>query len=158
MANNYCTVDQVMQMFDLRTILQLSSDANQRAGELQVVQAMLDMQASELDGVLQGRYGSVPLSGTIPLVITKWVGVTAMRRFFARRNDEPKQVSSDAIWADEWIKALMENRIGLPGVSRTAIPQNVAGHKFHCDDHAATISEPPGWYAQPDSDNDNDGD
>jgi|SRR6185437_8034791 len=128
--NAYCTVDQVMLMYDLRTVLDLSGDDNRHEGQAPTLQFLLDMQASELDSVIQGRYGSVPLAGELPLILTKWVGVTGCRRFFARRNDEPPQLKSDAEWADQWMEALMDNKIGIPGVARVALPNRVAGRNL----------------------------
>jgi hypothetical protein len=142
MANTYCTLDQVKMMYDLRTILELSSDDNRHEGNPPTLQFLLDMQASEFDSFAQGRYGAVPLTGTIPLVITKWVGATACRRFFARRTDMPKQVEDDARWADQWMKDLLENKIGLPNVARVSVPQRVLGERvFHDRHHEHSFDE-----------------
>ena len=125
MANNtYATVDNFMAYLDYRTIAELSNDVNSHVAESENIQFLLDMQASELDSYLYGRYGtSTPvLSGTIPMVVTKWVLATAARRLFARRTTMPKEVEADAAWADEWIKLLMENKIGIPGISRVSQP------------------------------------
>lgn len=130
MSNVYCTIDQLFAVFDRRTMLEQSGDDNSHEGQLANIQTLLDMQASQLDSVLQGRYGTVPLTDTVPAVLSKWVAVTTAARLFARRNDIPQQVRADLEWAEGWMKELMDNKVGLPGVSRHALPDRIAGHRL----------------------------
>lgn len=117
MSNPYATSDDLFAAMDRRSALELSGDDNRHEGQPAHINALLDMQASELDSVLQGRYGSVPLSVTpVPPILTKWVVAKTQRALFARRGSIPKEVQAESEWADEWLQKLMDNKVGIPGL------------------------------------------
>lgn len=120
MANPYCTPDQLLAMYDRRVMLQLSGDDNNREGQPQNIQTLLDMQASELESYLSGMY-ALPLA-SVPLVLSKWVAATTAGRLYGRRTDIPKQVEADLAWADAWVKGLQEGRIAIPNIARATQP------------------------------------
>lgn len=122
MSNAYATTAQFYILYDVRTVAQLSNDANSSEAVATTIQTLLDMQASELESSLYGFVG-LPLTVTpIPLVLTKWVCATTARRLFGRRNDLPKQVQADSDWAEHWIELFRKNLIQIPFVSRQEVP------------------------------------
>lgn len=116
MSNVYCTVDQLLDLYDRRTMRELSSDEGNRDGNTARIQTILDVQASELESHLSGRY-PLPLP-SVPAVLTKWVAATTAARLFARRNDKPKQLANDEEWAGKWIEDLRNRRVSLAGIER----------------------------------------
>lgn len=120
MANSFCTLAQLYAVYDYRTLSQLSNDNNQREAVETRIQTIMDMQASELESMLAGRF-ALPLS-VVPLVLTKWVAVTTAARMFARRADAPKGFDRDLKWADDFMKNLMDGQFQLNGVDRAKGP------------------------------------
>jgi phage gp36-like protein len=120
MSNPYCTPAQFFALYDRRSMLQLSSDDSDRDGDLVKVQTILDVQASELESYLSGRW-SLPLV-TVPAVLTKWVAVTAAVRMYARRTDAPSSLNDDKKWSADWIEQLQRGVVVLPGVDRGVAP------------------------------------
>ena len=127
MANPYCSVAQLQVLYDMRVIGMLSNDANQSALNTSNIQLLLDMQASELESSIDGRWSLAAVQANPPMVLTKWVGATTMQRLYARRNDEPKEVAADAAWAKEWIELLREGKVDLPSLSRGTQPYQISG-------------------------------
>jgi hypothetical protein len=72
--NAYCTVQQMLSIYDARVMKQLSGDQNSLAGVLPNIQFHLDMNASELDSHFYGRVElpmsapGIPATGTISYV------------------------------------------------------------------------------------------
>ena len=120
MSNVYCDVPTFCALYDVRTMAQLSNDDDVPEATVATIQTILDMEASELDSYLTGRYG-LPLVSP-PGVLSKWVAAKTAGRLFARRNDKPKQVEADEAWAAEFLKNLMDGRIGLAGIDRACQP------------------------------------
>lgn len=120
MSNAYCTPAQFFALYDRRSMLELSSDDNDRDGVLATVQTVLDVQASELESYLSGRW-SLPLA-SVPAVLTKWVAVTSAVRMYARRTDAPSSLNDDKKWAADWIEQLQRGVAVLPGIDRDVSP------------------------------------
>lgn len=229
--NPYITTAQFQAMYDIRVTATLSNDQNSNSVAIATVQFMLDMQASELDSFLNGRFTlpitppQIPASGIIaltaipadnstitisdgfisvtftflsggvatnqvntasgntatiagifatvigksglniaagengnavslvnklpgvagnvamtttsaaltisgmaggeyqmPLILTKWVGVTAAARMYARRNDRPKGIDADVAAAMQWRADIIAGIIGIPGVPFANVP------------------------------------
>lgn len=123
MSNAYCTPSQLFALYDERTLGMLSNDDNTRAANTSRVQTILDIQASELESHLAGRY-ALPLA-IVPAVLTKWVAAKAASQLFGRRSDKPKGVTLDEQWADNWIKQLKDGDVSLPSVDTDAVPRLV---------------------------------
>lgn len=69
--------------------------------------------------VIRGMIGG---TAQVSLVLTKWVGLTAVMRTFGRRADMPPAIKAGADWADSWIKLFMDARVNIPGVPPASIP------------------------------------
>src|SRR5438132_3619216 len=124
MANNpYCTVAQFFALYDERTMGMLSNDNNTREANATRVQTILDIQGSELESHLAGRYG-LPLT-SVPGVLTKWVAAKAASQLFSRRSDKPRGVTLDEQWADRWIEQLKAGDVSLPSIDTDAVPKLV---------------------------------
>jgi len=123
-ANPYCSKQQLIMLYDVRSVLQLSNDVNSRQGNQPNIQFILDVQAGELESALYGRYDlpSVWAMNPIPLILTKYVAATAAGRLWGRRSDKPKAISADEEWAENWIKGIMNGSMSIPGLEREAQP------------------------------------
>jgi phage gp36-like protein len=121
MSNAYCTSAQFFTFYDIRLFSQLSNDSNSRNANQTTIQFLLDVQASELESYLAGRF-ALPLP-SVPMVLTKWVAASTADRLFARRSDQPEKVKADAEWADKWIKELVSTRVSLPNIERAVGPE-----------------------------------
>src|ERR1700735_720368 len=102
MANIYCTTSQLFDMFDMRSMSQLSSDTDSVSALTTRIQNLLDIQAGVLESYLSGRV-ALPLTPPVSGVLTKWVGVTTAGRMYARRADKPKEIEADEEWAKQWL-------------------------------------------------------
>lgn len=120
MANDYCSVSQFIDLFDVRTMGMLSNDANSRTPDTDRIQRLLDLTASELESYLTGIY-SLPLS-TVPGVLTRWVAVKTAAILFGRRSDKPKELNDDEQWANKFVEQLVKGTIGLADVPRSSVP------------------------------------
>ena len=121
MANPYCSITQLRQLFDSRTVDALSSDDGSGSQQASTLQLLLDTEASELESYLNGRYG-LPLA-QVPPVLTKVVGSMVMRSSFMRRSDVPKGAQAAIEWVDKWLENFIAGRVNLPRMMRTgAIP------------------------------------
>ena len=126
MANAYCTLSQLTDFYDERTLGMLSNDQNVRAADEDRIQSLLDVAASELDSYLDGRFSIVP---PIPVVLTRWVAVRTAAFLFARRNERPKQFDADETWMTQWMNDLINGRARLPGAS-TMLPEITSSDTF----------------------------
>jgi hypothetical protein len=123
-------------MFDRRVMTQLSGDDNARQGLIANMQMLLDMQASEFEFYINGRYplplpfipwdSNVPTppgaTKPMPLAISKWVGVTTTIRMYGRRTDRPKQLDAEEEWAKTFLDKLIIYAVTIPGVNVTMAP------------------------------------
>jgi phage gp36-like protein len=116
MANAYANLAQFDLYADVRTTGMLSNDSKGRSPNDAVRQQALDMQASELESYLDGRY-ALPLA-TVPMVLTKWVLATAYKVLYGRRGQAPPQIKADVEWAEAWTEKLVEGKVNVPGLSR----------------------------------------
>lgn len=115
MSNVYCTTAQFFDRYDQRTASQLTNDRGDGTVLLPRLQNLLDSNGSMLESVLQGRY-SLPLT-VIPALLTNYVADKTMIQLYGRRQDMPSALSKmDTRW-DAWMDALIEGKVGLPGVS-----------------------------------------
>jgi phage gp36-like protein len=112
-GNKYCTVAQMQQMYDSRTIAELTGDTDAGVLVPATLQLHLDMQASELESILYGRYTIA--ANNVPLVLTRWVGVKAWASLFGRRAKLPQELARDLDWANKWIEDLQIRKVGIPG-------------------------------------------
>lgn len=132
MANAYCTVDQLCALYDLRVIGMLSNDSDSRTVVSPTVQLLLDMQASELDSYLDGRYDLTTVHATPPAVCMKFVGGSTMGRLYARRNDMPDEVKADVEWAADWVERVRKHEIKLPGIDPANSPFRIHPINVRC--------------------------
>lgn len=116
MANVYCSISQLENYIDERQLAQLSNDTNSDTRNDTKVQALLDAEASELDGILTGRF-PLPLT-TVPAVLTKWVAVRVIKRLYSRRQDLPGDVKEDFAWSEEWRDLLLARKISIPNMTQ----------------------------------------
>jgi phage gp36-like protein len=119
-GNVYLSTDQFLSLRDQRTMLELSSDTDDPAGNMVNLQFVLDVAADELDGVLTGRV-SLPLANPPKLCISI-VAAIATDALWGRRADKPKQVADEAAWARDWMEKYSLGKVSLPGVSRGTLP------------------------------------
>lgn len=123
MSNPYLTVAQFNLLYDVRTSTELSDDTGAGTGNDAATQLIVDLAASEVDTLLQGRYGLPLVPATIPAVLTKITAVKAIRSLFARRADLPKGLQGDLDWAAKWEEDFIAGKVNLPGISRDgAVP------------------------------------
>lgn len=126
MSNPACNLVFFFRTYDVRTISMLSNDANARQMLAANIQFALDTQWSELKSIIGSRYPlenyDPPTSAPVPLILTKFVAVTAAVRMFARRNDRPKQLDADEKWADDWITRLLSGAYSIPDSAPTGLP------------------------------------
>lgn len=128
MSNTYCNVSQLLDLFDQRSIAELTNDSGQGVRNDTRVQNLLDMKASELEATLANRW-PLPLP-TVPLVLRMWVGLSTVVRFYGRRADRPKGLDADAEWCKDFLRQLRDGEVNLPGVSRNDQPQLLDSESF----------------------------
>lgn len=121
-ANPYCSVAQLGDLYDLRVLGMLSNDNSSKTVLQSRVQLLLDMQASEMESHVDGRWDLGAVRANPPPVLMKWVGASTMGRLYARRNDMPKEVAADVEWSETWIAMLRKGEIKLPGFDRANGP------------------------------------
>ena len=113
---------------DVREMLELSGDANSSSGVPGNIDFILDMNASELDSYLSGRY-TLPLADPAPAICAKFVAARTKASLFGRRSTLPPNLKAELEWADKWIEGLMDGRFGLPGVARANGPAVAASDR-----------------------------
>jgi len=122
MSNVYATVAQFSMLYDVRVSAQLSNDQNSSNSNNAVIQFMLDMEASAMDCVLNGRVAIPTIMANVPLILTKVVCAGAAGRLYARRNDMPAAVKADVEWAADWIKQFMAGLVTLVDIPPLVVP------------------------------------
>lgn len=120
MSNPYINQQDFLSLADVRDMLQLSGDANSSAGVPGNIDFILDMNASELDSYLSGRY-VLPLTDP-PAICAKFVATRTKVALFGRRSTLPPGLKAEMEWADKWIEGIMDGRFSLPGIARANGP------------------------------------
>lgn len=117
MANPYLSVAEFFMLYDKRTMLQLSGDADSPAGNQQNLQFVLDVCASYFDSFLNGRVG-LPLP-TVPIFIKMFIADLGVYRMYGRRTDMPDYVKTAGQKAMDWLQNFMAGGVTIPGASQT---------------------------------------
>jgi phage gp36-like protein len=120
MANAYCNISQLEQLYDIRVVIDTSDDSASNNLNASNVNLCLDIAASKLEAVLYNRY-PLPLP-SVPPVLTGHVAALAMQRLYARRSDLPKGIKADIDEAQQFLKDLTMGLVGIPGVDRSGAP------------------------------------
>lgn len=87
-------------------------------------------------------------ASSMPLILTKLVGVGAVRRMFARRGDLPPAIQADIEWADSWIAKFIATLVQIPGVPPAVTPMlidsNFVDGRSQWDHFMGTCESPTG--------------
>jgi phage gp36-like protein len=115
MSNAYCTLAQLYMLYDERTVKQLSNDQNSAQANETKLQFVLDVAASYLDTIFDGRE---TLPASIPLYLTKLCATQCMKQLYERRTDMPKSLAKEVSEADKWIELYLQRKVNVPGGGR----------------------------------------
>lgn len=118
----YCTLDDLIEAKDTKTIAQLSCDeSNPQEPNSDVVELNITKACNVIDSYIGGRY-KIPLQGEIPGIIKNCAVDIAIYSLYTRRN---REISKDsAVYLDyqaamEILKRISEKKMNLPGVSES---------------------------------------
>ena len=123
MDNPYCNTTQFAQLYDSRVINELSDDTGSATvtPSATTIQFWLDVAASELESLLANRW-ALPLA-SVPLILTKLVGIMAIKTGYGHRTDLPKGLTADLEWCEDFLEGLRTGTRSLAGIDRNGVPR-----------------------------------
>lgn len=115
----YCTLDDLIEAKDRRTIAQLScDDSNPNEPDENVVELNIVKACNIIDSYIGGRY-KIPLRGTVPGIIKNCAVDIAVYSLYTRRNREISKESAvylDYQAAMQILTRISEKKMSLVGV------------------------------------------
>lgn len=127
MSNSYCTIAQMINLADVRTLNAICSDTGVQGNVSDSsdaaaikLQQCLDIAASEVDSYLYGRVAIPPVP--VPPLLIRLVVAKTWELLYGRRNDMPEKLKAEADWASDWLDKFRLRKVSIPSVAFAQTP------------------------------------